>query len=187
LSNTTKIGTPNESDTQKQQVPIRAIVWAILVFLLAIFVATQVIGVLYAILFPPDGPALPLNITELSHRTEAPGVDYWVYGTDQNACEVMSFFTTQNGTCQTLPLMCAGPDQLNLAESTPAQQVGSCTGEMTFSIFRLRWEVRVSSHHLTGGTTHFTVLREVLWQATHATETVQTTEATATPETTPTP
>lgn len=187
MSNTTKIGTPNEGDTRKQQVPIRAIVWATLAFALAIFIATQVIGVLYAILFPPDGPALPLNVTELSRRTEAPGVDYWVYGTDQNACEVMRFFATQSGTCQTLPIMCGGPDGVTLGDSTPAQQVGSCTGEMTFSIFSLRWEVRVSSHHLTGGTTHFTVLREVMWQGTHATETLEATEAAATTETMPTP
>jgi hypothetical protein len=186
LSNTTKTGTPNEGQVQKQQISIRVIVWSILAFALAIFVATQVIGVLYAILFPPDGPALPLNVAEISHRSEAYGVDYWVYGTDQNACEVMMFFAAQSETCQTLPVMCSGPDGVMLAESSPAQQVGSCTGDMDFSIFRLRWEVRVSSHHLTGGTTHFTVLREVLWQGTHAAETVENT-AEATAETTAPP
>ncbi len=175
MSNTTKTGTPSPEPTPKrQQVSLRAFVLSAFAFALAIFVATQVIGVLYAILFPPDGPVLPLNVTELSHRTEAPGVDYWTYGTDQNACEVMRFFASQGGICQTVPLMCGGPNDTSLAESTPAQQVGSCTGELPLSIFTLRWEVRVSAYHPTGGSTHFSVLREVLWLGTYPVENTPT-------------
>ncbi|MFN8375992.1 MAG: hypothetical protein U0694_24355 [Anaerolineae bacterium] len=175
MSNTTKTGTPSQ-DSAQQPVSLRALVWAGLAIGLAVFVATQVIGVLYAILFPPDGPALPLDISLISHRSEGPGVDYWVYGTDQNACEVMRFFSTQDGTCQLVPLMCGGSDGTTLAESTPAQQVGSCTGTMNFSIFQMRWSVNVSAHHYTGGTTHFSLLREVLWTGAMPAET-----ATATP------
>jgi hypothetical protein len=160
----TNTGTPNQESAPKQYVSLRALIWSVFAVVLALFVATQVIGVLYSILFPPDGPVLPANILEISHQLEAPGVDYWVYGTEQNSCEVMDFFRTQPGaTCRFVPYACGGPDGRSFAQSTPAQQVGNCSGEMNFSIFSLRWTVNVSAHHYTDGSTHFSLLREVQW------------------------
>lgn len=163
MSNTTNNGTPDAPAAVAKSVSLRALLWSVLAFVLAVFIATQVIGVLYAVLFPPSGPGLPLGITQLSHRSEAPGVDYWVYGTEQNACELLSFFAAQGGTCQNAPFTCGGTDGLVMAQSSPGQQVGRCTGEMRFSIFTLRWRVGISTFHYTGGTTHFSVLREVFW------------------------
>jgi hypothetical protein len=163
LSNTTKNGTPNPPTAAARPVSLRVLLWSILTLILALFVATQVIGVLYAIIFPPNGPALPLGITQLSHRNDSPGVDYWEYGTEQNACELLSFFAAQGGTCQNAPFTCGGTDGVVMANSSPAQQVGRCTGEMDFSIFTLRWRVGISTFHYTGGTTHFSLMREVYW------------------------
>jgi hypothetical protein len=160
----TNTGTPNQEGAPKQYVSLRALILSVLTVLLALFVATQVIGVLYAIIFPPDGPVLPENILLISHEAESPGVDYWIYGTEQNSCDVMDFFRAQEGaTCRFVPYVCGGPDGRSFAQSTPAQQVGDCTGTMDFSIFSLRWHVNVSAHHYTDGTTHFSVLREVRW------------------------
>jgi hypothetical protein len=160
----TNTGIPNRESAPKQYVSLRALIWSVVAVVLALFVATQVIGVLYAIISPPDGPVLPLDIMEISHRTEAPGVDYWVYGTEQNSCDVMDFFRSQEGaTCRFVPYTCGGADGRSFAQSTPAQQVGNCTGTINFSIFSLRWTVDVSAHNYTDGSTHFSVLREVQW------------------------
>lgn len=153
MSNTINSGIPKE----RERVPLAGAAAAII---FGLFVLIQVSGVLYALLFPPDGPARPQNTAELSRRNEGYGVDQWLYGTTQDPCLIIEHFGAAGGVCQTAPLMCG---EARMAQSTPAQQVGSCSGEMRFSLFALRWEVRVSRNNPGDWPTQFTLRREVYW------------------------
>jgi hypothetical protein len=132
---------------------------------LAVFIATQVIGVLYAIVFPP-APPLPDKTTVISHKNIAYGVDDWEYGTDQDACRVVQFYAEKGGACRAAPFQCApnpSPDDLTPGQNTEGQHVARCVGQTQFSVFAMRWEAIIAANYQAQGKTHFRLTREVYW------------------------
>jgi hypothetical protein len=124
----------------------------------ALLIASQVVGILYSIIFPPLPPT-PSNLTEISHKSEDYGIDEWVYGTTQDSCEIIAFYQTQEGVCRIAPTGCAGIQD----SSSSGDFVGQCSGEMTFSIFAMRWQVDVWGGNEEGSPTQLSVKREVFW------------------------
>lgn len=124
---------------------------------LAFIIGTQVIGVLYSIIAPPL-PPLPPDVAVISHTNQDFGVDEWLYGTDQSACEVIRFYEANGTECYLTSDDCT-------TSGVPAEveQVTQCTGERYFSIFAMRWKVFVASGYKTNGATHFRLTREVFW------------------------
>lgn len=129
--------------------------------ILALVVGRRVVGVLYSIVAPPDAP-LPTDTREISHTSAAYGVDEWVYGTDQNACELVSFYIDQQGECRIAPNACSETN-FGATEPTPGEHVARCTGVIPFSIFTMRWEAIIATNYVVDGRTHFRLLREIFW------------------------
>ncbi len=123
---------------------------------LAGFIAVQVLGVLYGIVLPPL-PPVPESIREISHESEAHGVDRWEYSAPGDACAVVSFYETNGGSCQMAASQCGheGSDQVEY----PADAV--CSGQVPFSIFNMRWSVTIFPD--TAVSSLLDVRREVYW------------------------
>lgn len=139
--------------------------------LLALFIGTQVIGVLYNIVVPPQ-PPLPEGITQLDYTSTAYGVDTWVYGTEQNACEVVRFYEANGATCRMSAFWCLDERDTSSFETTgQGQNVAQCVGSTDFSLFVMRWNATIATNYLSDGVTHFNLSREILWGGMSATST----------------
>lgn len=136
------------------------IVVAILGVGLSLVIGFQLIRIAYAILSPPDAP-LPAGVNEISHQSIAYGVDEWVYGTDQDGCEIIAFFLENDGVCRIPPGTCVSDGFV--PQSNSFQNVGNCNGSEEFSIFLMRWRVTVTTGYLSGDHTRFNLRREVIW------------------------
>ncbi len=153
----TEVPPPDDSSSTTRR-PWLIVLLGILALLLAVFVATQVIGVLYAIVFPANAP-LPPDITESSHKNLAYGVDEWIYITDAEVCDIMAFYQEQADDCLINSIFCGDE---NPEIPMPGQHIGRCSGEVEFSIFAMRWEVIISTGD-TRENTQFLLAREVFW------------------------
>ncbi len=154
----TEVQPPDDGSSRTTQRPWLTVLLGILALVLAVFVGTQVIGVLYAIVFPANAP-LPPDITESRHENLAYGVDEWVYITDTAVCDIMAFYQEQADDCLINSIFCDGA---NPEIPPPGQHIGRCSAEVEFSIFAMRWEVNVSTGD-TRENTQFLLEREVFW------------------------
>jgi hypothetical protein len=125
-----------------------------LAVILALFIGTQVIGVLYAIVFPAQPPRFA-DSRELRHTSDSYGVDEWLYETDTSACEVLAFYQSEADTCRLAPTDCS--------TSLRNQNLARCSGETFFSIFAMKWEVSVSTGDSSEGGTLYSLSREIFW------------------------
>jgi hypothetical protein len=137
--------------------------WAILFLvvvgiLLALYIGSQVLGVLVAILFPPV-PPLPPTAVQLRHQSAEHGLDEWEYVVSFSPCETVAHFEAGGTACEVVPGFCRDTGNL---PSTAGQYVATCTGEMTFSIFAMRWDAVITSAE-TPEQTYLTLEREVFW------------------------
>ena len=107
------------------------------VLVLALVIGTQVIGVLVAILSPPE-PPLPADAQQLSHISQEQGIDEWEYGSETNACEVINFYQENDGICQVDPVWCFDDQNLAPRAGSGWQPVATCSADVPFSIFAMR-------------------------------------------------
>ncbi|MBI1279489.1 MAG: hypothetical protein GC179_15270 [Anaerolineaceae bacterium] len=153
-----------ESLPTSRPLPIRIVVMGLVAIVFAIVIGSQVIGVLYAIFFPPAAP-IPDQATLISHTSKDYGADDWFYSSNQTPCEVVHFFQTQQAECRVAPVWCD-----NSASSTPpegsktrGQNVARCVGTQNFSIFALRWEAIIATGATANEVTQFRLNREIFW------------------------
>jgi hypothetical protein len=139
----------NQNTLRERPLPWPLLVVVGLGLLLALYTATQVIGVLYGLAAPPE-PPLPSRARENSHISEAHGQDKWVYYTEQPMNEVINFFVEQGGQCD--------------AAVNPVL----CVGRQDFSIFMMRWEAAVAEE---GSQTRIDISRQISWTGYFPTET----------------
>jgi hypothetical protein len=172
---------PNPTVTATSQQPVQSqrrespslLVLALvaIVLLLALFIGTKVIGVFYNIIVPPT-PPLPEGTTQLDYSNIAYGVDTWIYGTDENACEVVRFYEANGATCRMAAFWCLNEEDNSSFEADgPGQHVAQCTGTADFSLFVMRWNATIATQYTTDGQTHFNLSREILWGGMNATST----------------
>lgn len=155
---TPNAGSPDPLNSRRGLLPL---IFAGLAVALAIFVGTQVIGVLYNIVFPPPPPR-PDGVVELERVNEAHGVDTWQYATAQDACSVMRFYESEGGTCNYAPDRCEG-GFVDLSTVVAGDNVGQCEGTANFSIFALQWEAVIATGYSDENPTRFRLSREVFW------------------------
>ena len=152
--------------SEARPVPWKIIILGIVALVLAVVIATQVLGVLYVILFPPQ-PPLPADVSLVRHTNTDYGVDEWLYNSSQSACTVMKFYVEKNGQCRIAPLQCEGDnptyDKTLPGVSAFSQNVARCTGETKVSIFAMRWEVDIATGPSPDVPTQFSLTREVFW------------------------
>lgn len=133
-----------------------------IILILALVIGTQVIGVLVAILAPP-GPPLPAGAQQMSHINREQGIDEWVYSSRGNACEIVDFYRENDGICEVNVGWCF--DEQNLAPRAGSgwQPIATCSADVKFSIFAMRWRAKVSAGHAESGQTHIELFREISW------------------------
>ena len=161
MPNPTGSGSPASSDTGQ---PRR---WWVLplsigAVVLAAVVGWQVISALFGLLNPPL-PPLPGGVTELSHQTEAYGVDVWGYGADLSAIELIAYYAQTGGECTNAPFSDTETDFLRGQFPLAGEMIAMCQGEQPFSRFAMRWRVLISRSGNAGGTMRLDVVRQVNW------------------------
>ncbi|PJF40630.1 MAG: hypothetical protein D6737_03245 [Chloroflexi bacterium] len=157
----------NEAVTQNADDSEQGFPWLLLLIgiagiALGIFIATQVIGILFAIISPPDAP-LPANITLVQHDNQSYGVDEWTYDSADSPCDVLEFYQEAGGICRVPPTWCVRDENGVLSiDDVGVPLTATCTGSQEFSIFAMRWRSSISASSIDGPTS-LQVFREVLW------------------------
>ena len=82
---------PSPKDESPRRFPFVAVIVGVAALALALYVATQVIGVLYGIIAPP-APPLPSDVQQTSYTNRAHGVDTWSYSVPMEACAVARYY-----------------------------------------------------------------------------------------------
>ena len=147
------------ADASRRPSPL-LILLLIVVLGLALFVGTNVLGVLFAVIAPPM-PPLPPNMTEIEHTSVAYGVDDWKYTSPTDACEVVKAIVQNGGDCQLMPLQCADAQTTTGDFQVNTALVARCGGKVAFSIFNMQWWAHVTRNSDTE--TQLELHREVYW------------------------
>lgn len=158
-----KAGTSPSDDHIR--VPVGLLILGIIAVGLALVIGSQVIGVLYSIFFPPS-PPLPKNVTEISHDNPTYGADDWLYNAVDKPCDVVAYYQSQGGNCRIAPLWCADEREADSTQSghdSRHQNVARCTGNESFSIFSMHWQVTIATGDSEQFPTLFRLNREVYW------------------------
>lgn len=158
-------------------------------FVGALIVGGQMMGVLYGIVFPPMPPR-PTELVEIQHTNEAHGVDNWLYQTASDACQLTRYYESQGGSCIIAPEMCTA-GFINQSSVTTGENVSQCTGTTEFSLFEMRWQTIIATGYGSEYPTQFKLSREVFWSGSvppvNFEQLIEGIEADATPESTTTP
>ncbi len=175
MSHTNRSGDPEPSPLdnldavvaapENRTVPWKIIILGVIALVLAFVIATQVLGVLYVIIFPP-APPLPGDVTLVSHTNVDYGVDEWLYLSRQNSCDVLVFYTANGGVCRIAPLQCVEAptdDPAIISGNGAGEHISRCIGETTASIFAMRWQVIIATGPNAETPTEFRLIREVFW------------------------
>src|SRR3954447_18209994 len=89
-----------------RRVPTRIIILGIVAVVFAIVVGSQIIGVLYAIFFPPAAP-IPDQVDLVSHTSTDYGTDDWLYSSNKlSACDVVHYYESKEGQYRIAPMWC---------------------------------------------------------------------------------
>jgi hypothetical protein len=147
-------------------VPVVVLLMGGLVLVIALYIGTQVVGVLFGLIAPPPPPTLP-GLTELDHISASYGNDEWLYTSARHPCEVAQHYIQSGGQCEFAPQWCVpggGTTPNSYARIAPGDHVARCLGTSNFSIFAQRWQVLIATTGSSGaeGTT-FRIVRDVLW------------------------
>ena len=140
--------------------PLLAIILLIAALILALYVGTNVLSVLFAVVSPPL-PPIPPNLTQTNHTSAAYGVDNWKYVSTGDACTLVKYVQDNGGVCHIVPLGCGTSRAVDPNLSVVNSIVARCDGKMNFSIFNEQWWSLIS--YTKDGTPQIEVNREVYW------------------------
>jgi len=149
-----------EAAPQPGRPPLLAILLLIAVVVLAFYVGTNVLSVLFAVVAPP-APPVPPNMTQTSHTSEAYGVDQWKYVSTGDACELVKYVQDNGGNCRLVPLACGEHRAVDPNLAVENSMVARCDGQMAFSIFNEQWWDLIT--YTTEGKPQIEINREVYW------------------------
>ncbi len=152
--NTASPGSPDEPGERGFPIVVALIAGA-LVLLLTLLIGPRVLGILTGIVAPPE-PPLPSQADLVNYELPVHGVDRWQYTTGENLCQLIAFYRPLATQCPVLPLDCGGTAQ-------DSDFMAACYGDVEFSIFAMRWQLRVPLRSVGGPPLHFEVWRDVYW------------------------
>ena len=148
-----------------RRVPVQIIILGLIAIVFAVVIGSQVIGVLYAIFFPPTAP-VPDQVTLVSHDSKDYGTDDWLYTSNKlSACDVVHFYESKDSQCRIAPTWCTDENSIQspAGSSSIGQNVARCVATQNFSIFALRWEVVIATGSTSAETSQFRLNREIFW------------------------
>jgi hypothetical protein len=139
---------------------IPMLVVLIIVAVLALYIGTQVISVLYNITVPPM-PPLPAGARLQSSTSTAYGVDDWTYSAASDPCQVAALYTAEGAACRISPGICEGG--VTVGVSGNAALVARCFGQVDFSIFTMQYEALINRDAADANATQLQLNREIFW------------------------
>lgn len=146
-----------------RRIPVLGIVLLVAAVGLAIYIGTNVLSVLFAVVAPPS-PPLPPNMDAVSHESVSYGVDLWKYTTTDNACDVVEYLEENDGVCRVAPMQCGEYREEHSDFDIATSVVARCEGRVDFSIFNMQWWALVM--RLPNTQTQLELHREVYWLGT---------------------
>lgn len=156
---------PSSSSTPevaRRRLPILLVVLLGVALLLALSVATNVLGVLFAIAVPPM-PPVPDGAREVAHTNYAYGVDTWDYHVTSDGCVVAQALVDTGATCRLTPLQCSEMLPPRADFSVPETLIARCVGTIEFSVFTMQWAAVISRLPDQAGSTLLQLEREIFW------------------------
>lgn len=138
-----------------------AIALAAILVAIAAIIAVQVLGVLYAVLFPPAPPVLE-GFTVSTHTSPSYGVDDWLYGSPDDACRVARFYQSVGAQCTIAPQTCES-GMFTSEAPRPGTSVARCVGDIEWSIFSQRYYVNIAGGYEESMPTRIRLEREIFW------------------------
>lgn len=161
MLHTVNAGSP-DPQSENRGIPWVALIFGFFALVFVALVGPGLVGALLAIMAPPE-PPVPPDSRLLRYTRETYGVDTWTYDTDQDVCALIGFFQQRGGNCSIVPPRCAA----NPANGREIEQsddlIASCSGDMEFSIFAMRWEFEIPVRSAPGPQTQFDLSRRVFW------------------------
>lgn len=134
---------------------------ALAALVVSLVIGAQLFRILYVVVFHP-APPLPDNMTRTEHDDIEFGVDTWTYTVDMNPCELVQFYEDAGGVCRTAENVCSG--NVYTGPDYALDDLATCVGNETHSIFGLRWESRIYTQRIRGeNITKLEITREMLW------------------------
>ena len=149
---------PTEAQPQRRT-PLLALVLLTAVVLLAFYVGTNVLTVLFGVVSPPP-PPVPPNLEQVSHESAAYGVDVWKYSAPTDSCEIVKYLQENGGYCFYAPYQCGTYRDPNPNYANGNIVVGRCEGQIPFSIFNEQWSAIITKSR---DRAHLELSREVFW------------------------
>ncbi|MBN1286780.1 MAG: hypothetical protein JXB47_15380 [Anaerolineae bacterium] len=122
-------------------------------------------GPLYMLVLPPMPPAYP-GATQVAAESEAHGVDWWHYYSDDHVCDVFAFYQEKAVECEYAPSaeFCAQAPR----EAPPGRYtefVGRCSGQGEAFPFSWDWEFTLREVYPLEGDAYadFDITRTMHW------------------------
>ncbi|MBZ0299234.1 MAG: hypothetical protein K8J31_05830 [Anaerolineae bacterium] len=161
---TASAGSPNDPEHEPEEsgVPWVALLLGVVALIVVALIGPRLIGVLLAVISPPE-PPLPPDVHLLDYSRETYGDDTWIYGTEQDTCDLVAFFRQQGALCPLVPLRCAQGEQERVQSQDTKDLVALCEANVEFSIFAMHWRFEVPLRSAPGPMLEFTLSRRVFW------------------------
>ncbi len=118
---------------------------------------------LSALVFPPEPPLPPGDVTTTESKNTGFGRDEWVYATNIPACSVYKYYLDRIGGCNYDPdARCGSPTFGIKPRDGASYLVGVCQGAQTVGLgYKITWTIRIGGGYAAPNTTIFRVTREV--------------------------
>lgn len=129
---------------------------------LALYVATQVVGVLYGIIAPP-APPVPPDAAQLTYVNRAHGVDTWTYSVPMAACALADYYESLGATCEYALMQCMTDEDAAPPFTASETGVARCTAMIPFSIFTMGYTAAISRPQDSVAQSRLELGREVYW------------------------
>ena len=155
---TANAGSPKDpGERQRRGFPLGlALIAGGVVLGLAILIGPRVAGIFLGIVAPPT-PPVPLNSNQISYTSESYGIDRWRYQSDDDLCQLVSYYQSQADQCPVIPPECGGSNKPD------PDYLAACYGDTEFSIFAMRWGFSIPYRSTGGQGLQFDVSRDVSW------------------------
>lgn len=155
-------GSPELEPRSGRRLPFATLIILAVVTVPAIIVGFNLLRVIYGVIMPPL-PPLPPNVTQVSHESEAYGVDKWRYTSAASPCELAEYYVSIGATCNFAPMECGSSVDAE-TYGLDTSLVARCRGGESFSIFHSQWAAEVIRDNTSSDTPAILdIEREVYW------------------------